>query len=834
MRPATSLHLVLRIVFLVALTTLLAIFIHRTHGYVSAARIATDDDSIANVAVSLWKGEGYGFPASPTLIHYGDPDSPVLKAPHFDGTHHYYNYGPAYFVVAGFLNWLIGDDTVAFFRMMTPWGLALIIGLGAWFFGRASYLPASLLGLGITLRFLADHGPVMARPDIAVSVGAVLFFIAAHFAIRRPSALGWAAAGFCASVAATSHLVAWSLVPAAALTWACFAAAHRREAPLLRRSFLGLLVGGVAGGLTYLIAMGFRLEALLSFLKIYGVAPRKPFFPNLAAQFSAAWSGSSWAYELGLAGLLAAALLLIASTRMPRERRTQTLAWVAPPLIAALLYTLSLGTYGAIHPAYGLLACVATLWTMAAAAAALLIWVPLPGRLVNLGAVVALALGTAFIARSSPPLERLAPGWVKHADYERQILDSLPPRAYVWGTLHLGVSSGQRTELVGSSAALSLALNVRPEDWARVAPDYLVLGHYELEQSLRSGPLRGRDSPLALLAARLPTHLGYQLSRIVHAPPYGSTFIYRKVTAGSRAAPITFALNDGASPQWHVSVGPESRPVARSVPPVTIDTSAWGGPVANARESYRLELPAGFHLIRARVPRTDPAQTGAIVASPGPYLLVNEDARIAHAPLLRGQTETSLVVDHLGGPLYVSYFPGRAGSKLPARGALEVLGVSAVLGSAGASRPLPDFSDWTATPGALKSPPIPVEPHRTYVLRIPTAPLSGGVGIRVLGPRGKSLIFDEYRTQPAAVVFSTGRAEAVTIEILGLAPRTGGPARFERSPGTLTAAIPTTRRVSELLACATTGRWIDGSTEPCAPVDDAELRRNADDLETVK
>src|SRR5205814_548418 len=60
----------------------------------------------------------------------------------------------------------------------------------------------------------------MVRPDIMVSFFAVAFVVAAGLAVSVKRPIWWFAAGLAAACGALTHLIAWSLVPAALLVWA--------------------------------------------------------------------------------------------------------------------------------------------------------------------------------------------------------------------------------------------------------------------------------------------------------------------------------------------------------------------------------------------------------------------------------------------------------------------------------------------------------------------------------------------------------------------------------------------------------------------------------------
>lgn len=841
-----KLEKILSILTILAFIILAAIFLHRTNQYLGTAPIATDDDSIANVAVNLWKGEHYGFPASPSFVHFGVQSAPLLKHKHIDATYGYYNYGWFYFVTSGFLNWVFGDDSIHFFRMMNPWGLLLIIGLGIWFFRQSSLLPGILLSAGLIARFFMGVNPVMSRPDIAVSVAAVFFYISAFFAVERASILWWFIAGFWAATAATSHLVAWMIVLAAGLTWLLFALARPEGKKITLSSFCAISAGGIAGVLVYLAMMGFRVKELWTLVTLLNdTVQQEPFLTKFLSSFRMAWVAAFGSFVLGWGGQLLAFLLLGLSFRLPKQQRLKILALVAAPSLTTVLYLVSLGSYRSlVHPAYGILSYVTAMWAMAAAVAALLWLLPFYKKITNekvkvWGNALALVLVIFSIGaalRNTPNLERLSYGWVKYADYEKQVLDSLPQQAYAWGTLHMGITSGLRTQLVNSNSALGLAIPYNEEGWKKIAPDYLVLGYFTLESYLRNGPLVGKDSPIALLRRKLPnTH--YQLARIVFAPPYGNTFIYKKSTS---EIPLTVAVNDGTNPQWYTALEKAEKPKVERISPVTIDTREQNGKMAKAQSSVRINLSRGYYLISARVEATNPEQTGAVIATSGSYDYVSGDKRLHHAPLFRGDRAGVFIAEHLGGPLYISYFPGRAASRVTKP--LEILSITKIYGTEGLhpveAISLPPFKEWAIRekPDAAKelatSPWISVNPYSAYTLEIPADMSAGGLRVGIYNRKGKSLLFGETRLLPDRIGFTTADANAVKIVLFQANPL-GEPVRFSLGAAKLIPHRTEVNRIKDLLSCPVTGKYVDGS-EICKPVDDKELQLLDADLSAIK
>src|SRR5438445_3878896 len=184
------------------------------------------DDAIGNVAYSLATQGRYGFLASPVQ---GFTD--LMRDRGF------FNYGPWYFYVGAALIWLFGYNL----KMLRAIHLAGILGIaaaGCWWFGRRGHLTAGVLvAFGLLHSFSFGQWP-MVRPDIAVSVFAVLFIVAAGKAIEDGSPSFWFVAGLAAGSAALTHLIAWALVPCCLAT---LALALLSERPGKRRAAIALL-----------------------------------------------------------------------------------------------------------------------------------------------------------------------------------------------------------------------------------------------------------------------------------------------------------------------------------------------------------------------------------------------------------------------------------------------------------------------------------------------------------------------------------------------------------------------------------------------------------------
>ena len=173
------------------------------------------DDGLANVSYALATEGRYGFLTSPVQ---GFTD--LMRDRGF------FNYGPWYFYLGAGLIWLFGYSLT----LLRAIHLAAILAIAAtawWWFGRRRQAASgALVALGLLHSFTLAQWP-MVRPDIAVSVFAILFIVAAGLAIERQSPVFWFVAGLGAGAGALTHLVAYALVPCCVVTLAIALASER-------------------------------------------------------------------------------------------------------------------------------------------------------------------------------------------------------------------------------------------------------------------------------------------------------------------------------------------------------------------------------------------------------------------------------------------------------------------------------------------------------------------------------------------------------------------------------------------------------------------------------
>ena len=638
------------------------------------------DDSLANVSYSLATLGRYGFMASPVQ---GFTD---LRRD--DG---FFSYGPWYFFAGAALIWLFGYK-LSVLRAMHPGGILAIAATSLWWFGRRGHLVAgAVVALGLIHSFAFGQWP-MVRPDIAVSIFAVLFIVSAGLAIEKRSLAYWFVAGLGAGCAALTHLIAAALVPGCLATLAIALASER---PTTRRAAVALLavvLGLVAATLMFYGSFGFRIRDHLEMLRGYQgfldtTQSARSGVPAVLAQHlrMAFWYLSPLA-QSALAGSMVASLGLVAAAwRLPEDARQRILTLTLPPVAVVVCYGTSLGSYPNYHNGYVILLQVGVWWCTGAVVSALMSAVESrlqPARRA-MGTVLAIAVvgvfSTVLLARSdaNPRLDRVRT-WVAIQDYLDTVAEFIPHGASVWGTGINGIDSPGRFELIEVSAALKLIDQSRRRyafDSLDVAPQYLLwdypVNRDDLLQTLRArrpGPEQ-RRSKFASVINLLPS-VHYRLVGVITASPYGVTRVYERVEH-SEAVPARLPavrVYDVATQSWDQRlegpIGASFGPAA----PVMFNIDYTPTQPVPADRSVVADLPPGRYLLRVRVGRSSggspsrmvcatPAQSMTeVIGELGPSFDVS-----AYAP---GADDAYVVHEHAGGSVYVSQFDNGQGASI--------------------------------------------------------------------------------------------------------------------------------------------------------------------------
>jgi hypothetical protein len=813
----SRLKLIASIALVVVTAASAIIVVQKSLHFIGTAPFLSVDDSIPNVSVTLAERGRYGFVASPVQ---GDNE--------VDRSHAFFNYGPLYFWLGAAVTWVMGPSLVIF-RMLHPIGLVLVVALAWWALRGISLAGPAAFAFLIFDLYLTTHWPI-ARPDIMVSICAALMVVFAGRAIERNESASWLAAGFFGGSALTTHQIAAVMVFVAAAIWLWAEVANwrsgRNDGRTLVR-FAALVAGGILAGVVYLLAIDFRLQDLWRLGSTGVSANHAPFWQAIRGHFTYAWSSvDAGRFRWILAAYLGALALCAATLFRRGEGWRRVLIYVVPPFLTATGYQLGVSFYGNYHTGYAILSQVMTTWTVGALVSVAV--VAFADRLGSAGRVFHVAVLLLAIAGMASadvrwrhlqgPWEQRVAGNVNMNDYVAQVLAPLPERARAWGSLYYGVTSGDRVDLIQFYEPLRVVYeDFGPDGRQSVAPDFLVLGEYEMNNDVVRY-MAGAESLLEMFGRIFPG-VRYRFAHGVYAPPYGLTREFERVTGGNVAElPPGIAVNDGSGRQWASAVS-EPLPVTFAPSaPVTVNMSMYSlAPKRRALVSIASDLPPGFYLIDVALDRPDSSQLGVLMATEGTYFYWRggwSDFSLPAFPYFPGDAHVELVVDHLGGPLFISRFENTPlvhsavdewGTPSPTtRVSLEtrpaladlsgfgmrVTSVRAVVGgseaAASAAVALTAPAAWQITAGEairvtrdglksrvtatvaagvvlLQSPPIAVAAHQRYELAMPTTPASGAVEVGVIGSSGTWIA--PPTLMPRRVGFDTGDSTSVTIAI---------------------------------------------------------------------
>ena len=390
---------------------------------------------------------------------------------------------------------------------------------------------------------------------------------------------------------------------------------------------------------------------------------------SFAAHVSRAWAtgNDDEISRSVVAAFIGAACLVLAGPFLPPLRRRQVTAFVMPPVLTVVVHQLTVGLYGNDATGYAIVSHVATLWAIAAAVAVAIAWAcdALP-RARPYGDVLVLVVAGLLIANraiswagSRPGWERDIPGHVHISDYTRQVLAPLPERAVAWGSLFFGVDAGVRTELVEFQQAFTPALDFKPARRERIVPGFLILSSYHFRDAVPQ-MLLNQDNAFGNFFLIFPG-ARYRELKLVYAPPYGAAIVYERV--GNRATPPepvpAVAINDGSSRQWSTRTSDPLPVVFRPARPVTARIRHYTYDVTRAAQAtVAADLEPGFYLIDVEVERVSAEQNGFFLASGDLQYdwQSGGSTPLAMTPYLVGSSHAWTVVDHPGGPLYLSRF----------------------------------------------------------------------------------------------------------------------------------------------------------------------------------
>ncbi|NQU61798.1 MAG: hypothetical protein HQ512_11760 [Rhodospirillales bacterium] len=796
----------LHILLIVAFAGTAAIMVHIFFLHVGNAPYLATDDGLVNISYNLGRLGRYGFPAGP-----------IQAGTHAIRTAGFFNFGPWYFLIGAAFTWLFGLG-LEIQRAIHPLGIIAIAGLAFLTFRQVSLAAAGAMGALMFAIFVYSHWP-MVRPDIMTATLAMAGIAAATAAINSRRPLWWFLAAAMTMGAITQHQIAGFTGIGLFLVWLSAAALDTRlddagpadNVPLWRathhrRTFFAAAAGAILIGIIYAAFINFRFGDLWDHWTYYatyrsGTEEQGGYLNVLQIHFDVAFVSLPARLRFLLLAGVAAAIILLVLTPVMQQRRL-TFALLAPPLIIGGAYFFSLGFYGNWHAGYAILAQTAAAWA-GGAALAVIVALARRARFGHKGeALLALAVVTAFawegrifLERPSP-MQKAAASWVSIEDYVGSVLAPMPPRARVWGTFQFGYESNLRTDYVQLKEAILLVEKIRPAKRHTIAPDFIVIGYPEQSKWLAEMAEGSRTgNPLKLLAGFFPDSR-FDLIRLIKAPPYGTTRIYRRVSndAPRPAVPPSIRVNDGRSRQW------TSR-LLEPVNPAFKVTDGVSFSLPFGRQTLRAttkdggarvgQLPAGVYLIKTEISRKSGSEGGFLTATPTNKVKGRQaDTGFGFeiAPYNTGTGSVSLLVRHGGGALYISQFDAdpSAGFRVTNVRPVEVMARKAE------KQALPPFKKWSpAVPAAkitprssgiigilgdasavgyqILSPDIPVPAQTQVAVTLPAEVKTGSVGWGVLDQRGHWLLPPKANRRRAT--FNTGPSQRVKIVFANLGPK---------------------------------------------------------------
>ena len=413
------------------------------------------------------------------------------------------------------------------------------------------------------------------------------------------------------------------------------------------------------------------------------------------------------AYGVWATGFTAILVVAAAAGFDRGPRRTQVIAYVAPPTVVWLAYMFSLGTYNNFHAGYAILNQVIWLWTGGALVAAALewsgSWPVLRKAAVAVAWIVACVIGVGMLTFFAPRTNYralAAAASVPIPDYTAKVLGVIPVRARTWGSVEFGIEHPHRIQLIQFWDGLKIVEVIAPDRHAPLAPDYLVWGPVENGASTRE-VLSAADRVRAG-AERREIHVGpqrlleafpdmrYTLVSMVAGPPYGVTRVYAWTAGAPALERPLIDVYDPKERQWSSATGPAQSIAVTPAKPVTLmaGTEATAS-IRTATQTVAGQLAPGRYLLRVSMSAAlTPGEPIALVASPAPEIhedIAEPSAGIDVSPWFAGEQYVYLVYRHAGGPVYVSQFGTGAGGIA----GVEALPVMALTDYAGARRVLP-------------------------------------------------------------------------------------------------------------------------------------------------
>jgi hypothetical protein len=650
MKTDSRWHPVIRGLALALLVAVGSIVLHTFSRTVGRAPALAFDDALAGISANLSREGRLGFDAIP-----------VHTLAMVSQNEHFFNYGPWYFFLGASLDWLFGTSYEVH-RWAHPIGLMLSVLFASLFFRESDrWFATAIYGCGALLSFQYHQWP-MVRPDILGSVGASLALVFARSMVTRAGFWPVFRFGLSVGIAVTNHPIVAALVPWSLLV--LLAAAILKDPPRegsLKALVLPWILGLLAAGLGLVAASGFRLGSILnlyflypSFVNRVGGGATIGFVESIDRHLN--YVGLSPGAAQGLAAL-ALVVVLIDGLVFVRRRNPSAMTTLLPGSAWAA-YLLSLGIFRNTHEGYVILVQLLFLWTATA-------WIVRLSRGLSMVAGLAIPAAALMVVTSTPGRwEQNAAISVPYREYIDAVRADIPEAARVQGEAIFGLGRPNWVEMA-HAALLTRRFMARHRE--RMAPDFLVISEKEWEmeclqaQSLAEPRLLVPDEPWPNPAPggffnRVPwlfRESSFPLARIVWAPPYRSTGIYR------REAPDTVPPPRPEVAVWSPEGLWQRRAEQRGIPfeageGIVVSlrgSNASKKGVQASSDSWTADLDGGVYLIEAAGAK--PARVGGcLVASPS-RSIETVGSLLATTPRLPKGLVTYQVVRHAGGPLHI-------------------------------------------------------------------------------------------------------------------------------------------------------------------------------------
>lgn len=762
------------------------------------------DDSLASISTYISNTGHYGMPAAP--LEFSGKTLRLDKM---------LNYGPLTFYFGALLDWTFGTS-YALFRSVHLMSIFAVIVMAVVTFPRIAIGLATVLGAVLLHIFWSVEWP-MFRPDPVTAALAVSSIAASTWALRRGTLVRWFLVGFLAASAAGNHQIVWSIVPATIIIWLVSLAMPLPDGSGFVRTHLRTLIvfgsGGLLGGTVYLAGTGFRIGDLIGLWAEYARLTARLARPSdltfhaiISKQFEVAWSGMppteiAVLYVLcALAGVISfVAIARVIAARHVSITARQLIATTFPPFIGCLAYSLSLGTYTNYHTGYVILVHYLTAWSACAAIAGLLIVLHSPRSQSRFAALAQLATAitgaAVLLVASAVPLngtrwdtQKLAQ--VSFPEYANNVLDGISPRDKIIGDVIFGLDAGSGHNMLYIHDGLYLLDFVKPDQRDRFSPDYLILNRYldDLAYSVLEGeslkPVRW--AAISLLSRMPDWKSNYAVAKIVDAPPYGATYVYRKSSKQrtSSSLPVVAAYIP-EDKRWLRQIGDPLPATTESSSPLSLKlTNGINGFSITASATVSVKLPPGVYLATVRVE----AKSSKEAAEHPCFVTATKSLAVSArsgdmgfgvqlVPCLGGELSIPLIVRHGGGQIFFSGIGDIAGFALDS--------IRPLLADDEADdSPLPPLRSWvvTAKGGSLgpdgavvgdtskfgyqiTSPMIPVRDNSVGQIKVVLEPEQGTFGVGVLSEDGSRWLAPPVVMGVGTVRFDTGRAHAVRIVI---------------------------------------------------------------------